>query len=285
MRLQRSIRGGISFLDALGIDIENFDTSMILNTIRSDEVERLGADLEQRFSVTNATDRVKEELEQQIPEIDEMLQRIKYFGQFTFKEFDTKEDLEAYIADERIGSTPEWGGLCFGFMIHENDNKNKYELELFYNDLWPGWLKAIPNQKKKVYNSYTYSYKQNEFLDYTQSGFTHLQNWVANTILKRKTGIDTASIVAMAIPSKLPPYTVDDFGQLINGILAFSLFIMYIPPLFRTTYRIVAEKENKVKESMRMMGLQDFAYWASWYTYYTIVNTVLATIVWAILIA
>ena len=87
----------------------------------------------------------------------------------------------------------------------------------------------------------------------------------------------------MVVPSRLPPYVIDDFGQLITGVFAFCLFIMYIPPIFRTTYRIVAEKESKVKESMRMMGLRDMPYWMSWYVYYTIVNTIMVTIVWVIL--
>mmetsp|Transcript_5012 Transcript_5012/g.6124 ORF Transcript_5012/g.6124 Transcript_5012/m.6124 type:complete len:88 (-) Transcript_5012:3535-3798(-) len=66
-------------------------------------------------------------------------------------------------------------------------------------------------------------------------------------------------------------------------MLSFCLFIMYIPPIFRTTYRIVAEKESKVKESMRMMGLRDMPYWLSWLTYYTFVNTMISAIVFIIL--
>ena len=110
-----------------------------------------------------------------------------------------------------------------------------------------------------------------------------MQNWVANTILKRSTGVSTASIVAMTVPTRLPPYIEDEFGQPIEGVLTFFLIIMYVPPVYRTTYRIVGEKENKVKESMRMMGLKDFAYWASWFTYYCMVNTVISGITWAIL--
>jgi hypothetical protein len=49
-------------------------------------------------------------------------------------------------------------------------------------------------------------------------------------------------------------------------------------------YRIVYEKVTRAKESMRMMGLGDFAYWFSWLAYYTIVNTVLVLICWAILL-
>ena len=66
-------------------------------------------------------------------------------------------------------------------------------------------------------------------------------------------------------------------------VLTFFLIIMYIPPVYRTTYRIVQEKDSKVKESMRMMGLQDFAYWSSWYSYYTMINTAISLISWAIL--
>ena len=87
----------------------------------------------------------------------------------------------------------------------------------------------------------------------------------------------------MVVPSRLPPYVIDDFGQLITGLLSLCIIVMYVPPVFRTTYRIVKEKETRVKESMRMMGLRDTPYWLSWLTYHIIVNTVLSTIVWALL--
>ena len=60
--------------------------------------------------------------------------------------------------------------------------------------------------------------------------------------------------------------------------------VMYVPPLYRTVYRIVAEKENRAKEAMRMMGLKDFPYWMSWFVYYTLVNTIMVTLTWLILI-
>ena len=111
-----------------------------------------------------------------------------------------------------------------------------------------------------------------------------MQNWVANTILKRKTGNAEASIVSMVIPSRLPPFTDDEFAQLLTGVLSFFMIIMYVPPLYRTAYRIVQEKESKVKESMRMMGLKDFPYWLSWFTYYTFVNTCISILTWIILV-
>lgn len=33
-----------------------------------------------------------------------------------------------------------------------------------------------------------------------------------------------------------------------------------------------------------MMGMSDFSYWVSWLVYYTIINTVIATVAWAVLL-
>ena len=58
--------------------------------------------------------------------------------------------------------------------------------------------------------------------------------------------------------------------------------LMYIPVLYRTVYRIVFEKVTRAKESMRMMGMGEAAYWLSWLTYYTVMNTILSTLAFAV---
>ncbi len=63
------------------------------------------------------------------------------------------------------------------------------------------------------------------------------------------------------------------------------MMLMYIPILYRMVYRIVYEKVTRAKESMRMMGLGDFAYWSSWLVYYTIINTAIALLCWIILMS
>ena len=49
------------------------------------------------------------------------------------------------------------------------------------------------------------------------------------------------------------------------------------------TFKIVREKETRIKETMRIMGMTDLPYWLSWLVFYTFVNTVVTTISWAIL--
>ena len=66
-----------------------------------------------------------------------------------------------------------------------------------------------------------------------------MQNIAANTLLKRKTGVNTASIFASVNILKSDEYTDDMFAQILTGVLAFFTLIMYVVPVYRTTYRIV----------------------------------------------
>ena len=85
------------------------------------------------------------------------------------------------------------------------------------------------------------------------------------------------------VPFKSSPIQTDNFGLLLQQALPSFFMLMFIPVLYRTVYRIVFEKATRAKEAMRMMGMGEFAYWSSWLVYYTVVNTILVTLSWAVL--
>lgn len=68
-------------------------------------------------------------------------------------------------------------------------------------------------------------------------------------------------------------------------LITLSLFVllMFIPLLYRIVYRIVYEKASGIKEQMLMMGLTSLSYWLSWFTYYSIVNTLISIFSWAVI--
>ena len=65
---------------------------------------------------------------------------------------------------------------------------------------------------------------------------------------------------------------------LLNDWLARIIMLMFLVPVFRLSYRMVAEKETRVRESMKMMGLTEFSYWISWILYWLCVNTYIALV-------
>lgn len=78
------------------------------------------------------------------------------------------------------------------------------------------------------------------------------------------------------VPFKSDWYISDNFSLIMQGMLPFFMLLMYILPVYRLISNIVAEKESKARESMKMMGLTDSSYWLSWFTYYIIVVTIIS---------
>ena len=72
---------------------------------------------------------------------DDFMDRI---GMFEFKAFKNQKEIDEYVAQPGYGWDEDKPGLCFAFGVTENENKNKYELEMFFNDQWPEYLAGIP---------------------------------------------------------------------------------------------------------------------------------------------
>lgn len=68
-----------------------------------------------------------------------------------------------------------------------------------------------------------------------------------------------------------------------SGMLPFFMLLIYILPMYRLISNVVAEKESRARESMKMMGLTDFSYWLSWAVYYFIIVTLISVLVLIVL--
>ena len=106
-------------------------------------------------------------------------------------------------------------------------------------------------------------------------------------ILRETTGVNTANIAMMTVPliaETSDTESTDPFAYFIRWSIPGFLVLIYILPVYQLVFMIVKEKESRCKESMRMMGMSDASYWLSWFVHYTIINTVIATIAWLVLL-
>jgi len=72
------------------------------------------------------------------------------------------------------------------------------------------------------------------------------------------------------VPFASREYVTDGFAGVIQGLLPFFLLLIYILPVSKIIERMVSEKETRARESMKIMGMSDFAYFLSWWSYFTI---------------
>ncbi|XP_069935833.1 cholesterol transporter ABCA5 isoform X2 [Cherax quadricarinatus] len=112
---------------------------------------------------------------------------------------------------------------------------------------------------------------------YYFSGFSALQTLIDTTIIRMKT--NTTIGIPNVILENFPKESYESNGGFVLRnivplymVFAWAQFIVYLMNL------VVEEKEKKIKESMKMMGLRDSVYWLSWFAVYAAYVVALAVI-------
>lgn len=160
-----------------------------------------------------------------------------------------------------------------------------YELELYFNDQskmgGPSSV-GIPNTQAPAYNPLATKSDTGGYKDYLKKGYTTLQNLAANVILKAQTEADGAHISMLSVPTTATTGDEDAFADFYRVLTPLIYLLIFIPPVYNFVSLIVREKESRIKETMRMMGMRDWAYWLSWYAYYLIISTLISLIAWIV---
>jgi hypothetical protein len=99
---------------------------------------------------------------------------------------------------------------------------------------------------------------------------------MANAVLRNATRNPEATIINLVMQMKLGTTKADSFDLIVEFLFPLAVTLMYIMPIHRMIMRIVSEKHTKIREVMRMMGLSDTTYWASWFVFYTIIVTIIS---------
>ena len=103
---------------------------------------------------------------------------------------------------------------------------------------------------------------------YSFSGFSALQKVVDEYILSR----DAIQFSLNTTLSLMPTthYKTDNFQYVISSTLPLFYMLSFLYPVSRMIKSVVADKEDRIKEGMKMMGLTDLAYNASWFITLTV---------------
>jgi len=90
-------------------------------------------------------------------------------------------------------------------------------------------------------------------------------------ILAKAKGDSNSYITANVAHQTLPNYLKDDMPSYLQGSSDFFLILPFIVPFMRNVYRLIFEKEKKLREGMKMMGMSTFSFYASWVIFYSII--------------
>lgn len=104
---------------------------------------------------------------------------------------------------------------------------------------------------------------------YFQNGFLFIQHFIsrAYAIFQNENVstkfYDKLNLTIQRFP--YPPYNDDKFLFSLQFIFPIIMMISFIYPCVNLTKNIVLEKELRLKEIMKIMGLKDWMHWSSWF--------------------
>jgi ATP-binding cassette subfamily A (ABC1) protein 3 len=194
------------------------------------------------------------------------------------KYFEDEDDLEDYITDSDYDDDDSVK-ICFAVVIdHLTDTKADYKIRFNSTDTDPDnqtvfgkWFDIFLTTRRSDVNEFTRKVETQYQTDFLKSGFIQIMNTIENYILRELFGHTNSYISVAFVPMHGQDYVEDNFTQGFAGVLGFFMFVTSMVPVARMIGRIVTEKESKVREAMKMMGLSDTPYWVSWVIMYTLI--------------
>ncbi|OWF51666.1 ATP-binding cassette sub-family A member 3-like [Mizuhopecten yessoensis] len=103
---------------------------------------------------------------------------------------------------------------------------------------------------------------------YEETGFLALQYAIDKAIIDKKAPSNTLGTTYNIQLKKMayPTFVEDGLTATLSSIMPLFLMLSFIVTVFTATKNIVQEKETKIKESMKLMGMSPTMYWLSWFT-------------------
>ena len=164
-------------------------------------------------------------------------------------------------------------GLCFGISYSElssGDGLTEHRFELHFDDQLDSRYRNIPNQLKTALDPYSDVPDFGSYYLYARQGFSLVQNWCANAVLRSTLFNLDANIISMIKPMRTNEFVRDDFLEAEQGVLPIFMIVVFLLPIYRLISLLTAERSAKTKDMARSMGIRESEYWLSWFMYYFI---------------
>lgn len=219
------------------------------------------------------------------PSSDPIAVQLKTFFQsgmgFKVKTFDTVKQIEDHIMADNYGEMESDGvrnQICFGVMMEQTTN-DQYTYSVHYNvSQNPAFHDVLRLEEEQIAK---FVREDNErFKSQVKNGFFYLINLIDNLILRKSVGNDNARIEAKL--TKMPVgeyktsnvYVATNQGDLFALSIVFPSLIMFL----RFVYAMLNEREHRIAQNLRNMGMNTFNYYMSWLSLYFILIVIYSTI-------
>ncbi len=149
----------------------------------------------------------------------------------------------------------------------DKDDLSSFEYQLRFNVTYRRRTSDIYQTSKKRVQPLIITDLAN-LKKYQTKGFLALQNWIDNLALKERS--PTASITPRVTSMKSKAHSIDRFIERIQQTTDFYLVLPLIGIYAGLIKKLLMEKELRIREGMKMMGMTNLSFYLSWIITYFI---------------
>jgi ATP-binding cassette subfamily A (ABC1) protein 3 len=219
--------------------------------------------------------------------------------------FDSSDDLDAYMDNDDYGWYPDITPIQIGIIIDRDPhlpNQWTYSIRANSSD--------VPFTGT-VLNTLISNYSRSDFFTYYDNHVLTFQWMIESFILaSAKLPVITAEEKSFAfgpspslfaadeslpdgaiplplfdvsfVPFPFAAHKQDNFKSYVGQVFGLFLVVAFMWPFSRMVRNMVEEKEKKLSEGMKMMGLRNSVFWMSWVVTYLISFTIVCILVIAV---
>ena len=192
----------------------------------------------------------------------------------SFQEFNTVEELNDYIKDPKYLAKRD-KFICFGAKFSYNEATQHYNYSLHFFDYQKQGNEGIQDiacNAQGMFDSFQSGPDIQSYMRYKNGAYSYMMKLMNQYILRKETHDDNAELNYGIAAMQYIDYRSDSFGEFMGYMIGVILVMAYMSPLSLYVYRMVGDKESKIKESMKIMGLEEGQYFLSYFIQYTAIN-------------
>ena len=227
------------------------------------------------IALINIPDNIRPKLEEKLTYINENhLTGNENINLEFIDDFENVEKMEEYIKEKDYETNKEKKRICFGIRFDVTDLNYEITLHYFeqinYFGIFDSGNPDIPSSQG-VLEEFQIGPNMKGYEKYQKNGYTYIMKIITESILEAND--INVNINFGILPMRYEKYRFDEkFGEVIRILGPFFIVIAYLIPLMLYTYRMVLDKETKVKEGMKIMGLTDGVYFFSYFIIYLLIS-------------
>ena len=184
-----------------------------------------------------------------------------------FYYLENDDDLKDHIEGDDY-MTASGKRICFALNFEQNKENNKFSYSLHFSDFESTgrvYTQVVPMNHKGLWDDFQNGPDLKSFEIYENGLYNYVIKVVNEYMLQEITENQNAKINYAITPMTYKEANSDDWGQFFASTITIVMTLAFMVPLSLYIYKMVYEKESRVKEGMKIMGLGEGIYYFSYF--------------------